>query len=175
MVLAVTLGAAGLFLYRWTLLHGDWQPVSAHVDGLLLIATLIGGLVLYVQARPGVTGFAAFALPVLALILAWAICANHFTYRPFDMNTLHPLWQVLHLAAVYAGTALAAVAAVAGAMYLYLQRRLKRRRTPIAPGGNPVHGPPSNQPTPTPPPAAPRASPARARPRGSPPRPRGPG
>ena len=133
LVLAITLGAAALFLYRWLAEHGSWQPVSAHVDGLLLIAALIGALVLYVQARPGVTGFAAFALPVLALMLAWAICAAQFTYRPFNLSTLHPLWQVLHLAAVYTGTALAAVAAMAGAMYLYLQRRLKRKHPPAAP------------------------------------------
>ncbi|MEX0884854.1 MAG: cytochrome c biogenesis protein CcsA, partial [Phycisphaeraceae bacterium] len=128
LVAAVTAGAAGLFLYRWLVVHRAWQPVSAHVDGLLLIAALLGGLVLYVQARPRITGFAAFALPLLALVLAWAICAAHFTYRPFALNTLHPLWHLLHLASVYAGTALAAVAAVAGTMFLYLERRLKRRR-----------------------------------------------
>src|SRR5690606_3314457 len=48
-------------------------------------------------------------------------------YRPFDLQTLHPVWMAVHLTGVYLGTVSAGVAAVAGAMYLYVQSRLKHK------------------------------------------------
>lgn len=131
---ACMLGSAALFLWRWLGVTGQWQPLAAHVDGLLLIAALFAGLVLFVQWRPRLFGLTAFASPLLALILGWAICASAWTYHPFDLQTLHPVWMAVHLAGVYLGTLGSAVAAIAGGMYLYVQRRLKQKADLTAAG-----------------------------------------
>jgi ABC-type uncharacterized transport system permease subunit len=68
-----------------------------------------------------------FAIPLLTLILAWGICASAWTYRPFDIETLDPVWTAVHLAGVYVGTLFAVIAAVFGGMYLYADRRLKHK------------------------------------------------
>ena len=123
----VTAGAMGLFVYRWVGLGRGWNPLGAHVDGLTLIAALLGMTLWYVQTRPRLLGLAAFGLPVLTFVLLWAVCASWWTYRPFRLETLHPVWRAVHLAGVYLGTLGAAVAAAAGAMYLYAEGRMKRK------------------------------------------------
>ncbi|MEX1017205.1 MAG: cytochrome c biogenesis protein CcsA [Phycisphaeraceae bacterium] len=130
LVIITGLAAAGLFLHRWLFVEGAWQPLTAHVDGLLLIATLFAGTVAFLQSRPRLLGLSVFGLPLLALILAWALCAATWTYRPFEIDTLHPVWRGLHLAGVYLGTLGSAVAAIAGGMYLYVQHRLKHKQAP---------------------------------------------
>lgn len=127
LVIVVAAGAAMLFLWRWLMVHGQWQPVAAHVDGLLLIGALFAATILFIQHRPRLLGLSAFALPLLTLILAWGICASAWTYRPFAIETLHPVWTAVHLAGVYLGTLSAAVAAIGGGMFLYVQRRLKQK------------------------------------------------
>jgi len=126
-VAVVALSAGGLFVYHWLAGGGRWQPLSHHLHGLLLMAALLAGVILFFQLRPRLFGLSAFALPLLALVLAWAVCAAAWTYRPFHLASLHPAWQIVHLAGVYLGTASAAIAAIAGGMYLYVQRRLKRK------------------------------------------------
>lgn len=128
LVALIGVSAAGLFLWRWLAVHGKWQPLAAHVDGLLLIATLFAATVLFIQRRPRLFGLSAFALPLLALILAWGICAAAWTYHPFNLQSLHPVWTTVHLAGVYLGTLGAAVAAIGGGMYLYVQSRLKHKQ-----------------------------------------------
>jgi ABC-type uncharacterized transport system permease subunit len=130
LVAVLLLGTGGLFVYRWLVLHGRWQPLAAHLDGLVLMAALLAGAALFFQIRPRLQGLAAFALPLLTLVLAWAICAAAWTYRPFRLESLAPLWQTVHLAGVYLGTASAAIAAGAGAMFLYVQHRLKHTHDP---------------------------------------------
>jgi ABC-type uncharacterized transport system permease subunit len=127
LVAAVGAAAVGLFVYRWLVWHGQWRPLTHHLDGLLLMAGLLAGAILFFQLRPKLFGLAAFALPVLALLLGWAVCAAAWTYRPFNLASLDPIWQTVHLAGVYLGTASAAIAAMAGGMYLYIQRRLKQK------------------------------------------------
>lgn len=127
MLLAVALGALGLLGVRWVLGH-SWSPLRAHVDGLLLIASLLALSTLYIQARSRLTGLSAFSLPLLSVILAWAVCASAWTYRPFELDTLHPVWKAVHLVGVYVGTLASAVAAVAGVMYLYVEKRVKAKR-----------------------------------------------
>lgn len=120
-------GTLGLFAYRWLGDGGRWQPLGSHLDGLILISALLTGTLLYVQNRARLFGLSAFGLPVLALLLGWAVCASAWTYRPFALDTLHPVWQAMHLGGVYLGTLGCALAAVAGGMFLYVQRRLKRK------------------------------------------------
>ena len=122
------LGAAGLYAWRWIADHGRWQPLAAHMDGLLLIAALLAAAIVFIQSRSRLTGLSAFALPLLTLILAWAICAWAWTYQPFNLDNLASVWKSLHLAGVYLGTLFAAVAAVAGGMYLFVCRQLKHKQ-----------------------------------------------
>ncbi|MFW6033087.1 MAG: cytochrome c biogenesis protein CcsA, partial [Phycisphaeraceae bacterium] len=122
----LTLGAAALFGYRVSQ-SGQWQPLTAHLDGLLLISALFAGAVWYIHLRPRLAGLSAFALPVLGLLLAWGVCASQWTYRPFHLDTLHPVWNGAHLAGVYLGTLFASLAAMAGGMFLFVQRRLKQK------------------------------------------------
>ena len=117
-------GAAGLFVYRWIFVNHDWQPLDSHVDGLILIAALLAASTCYLGGASRMPGIAAFALPLLALLLAWGVCASWFTFAVF-----HPLSMVLavHLGGVYLGTLFFAVAAVAGGMYLFLQHRARKK------------------------------------------------
>jgi ABC-type uncharacterized transport system permease subunit len=126
----IAVGAAGLLLLRWWRSGGGWNPLAAHVDGLLLIASIMAAVGLYIQSRPRLGGLAAFYLPMLTLLLLWAVCASAWTYQPFGVNSLHPVWQTVHLAGVYLGTLGCCVAAVAGGMYLFVERQLKAKRNP---------------------------------------------
>ena len=114
LVAAVLLGSGALYLTRWLATTGRWQPVAAHVDGLLLIAALLAAATLYVSTRPRLSGLTRLATPPLTLLLAWGVCAATWTYRPFGEDSLHPVWQAIHLAGVYTGTLGCTVAAVAG-------------------------------------------------------------
>lgn len=123
----VTLLCLGAFVYRIVVIHKAWVPVQAHVDGLLLIALLLAPAILYVQSRPRLFGLTIFALPLLTLILAWGVCATLWTYRPFSLDSFTPAWMVFHLAATYLGLLGCAIGAAAGAMYLFVQGRLKAK------------------------------------------------
>lgn len=125
LVWLVALGSAAVYLYQAFVVHNGWQPLRAHVDGLALMAALLGGMVLYLQRRPRLEALSAFALPLLTLLLAWSVCASAWTYNPFELETIHPVWTALHLACVYLGTLSAAMAAMAGGMFLYVQHRLR--------------------------------------------------
>lgn len=130
---AIGAGALGLLAYRFVRLPGS-DLLHAHVDGLLLIAALLAGVALYLQTRPRLQGVAAFALPLLTFLLLWAVCASAWTYRPFRLTSLQPVWRGVHLGCVYLGTLGAALAAGAGAAYLVFARRLKRRADPRGAG-----------------------------------------
>jgi len=120
-----TVGCVLLFLYRALVIHHNWQPLESHVDGLLLIASLFAVMVLFLQSRGGVQGLTAFALPVLSFILAWSVCASAWTMHLFHIDSI---WKAFHLAGVYLGTLMFAIAAIGGGMFLYSQRRLRTKR-----------------------------------------------
>lgn len=128
----ITLGTLGLFVLRWAGVPDRWLPLTTHLDGLLLISALLGGTILFIQSRPRLRGLAAFGLPMMLLAMLWAICAANWTYQPFDIAP-GDLWLGLHLIAIYTGTVSAFVAAIAGCMYLFIQRRL-RQKMRVEPG-----------------------------------------
>lgn len=128
----VTLGCLAMFVGRWMFTTGQWLPLRTHLDGLLLMATLLGATITFMHARPRLRGLTAFALPVLLLALLWAVCAANWTYEPFAIAP-GDLWLGLHLVTIYTGTVSAFIAAIAGGMYLFIQRRI-RHKTPIDPG-----------------------------------------
>ena len=132
------LGSTALFCYRWLVVNEDYALLQAHVDGLLLVAALLGAMVLVLRTRRELRGLAAFMLPVQTLILLWAICAASFTFELFAVAT--PV-KTLHRVGVYLGTLCVAVAAAAGGLYLLTQRQLRNKRgadpgQPGNPGGN---------------------------------------
>lgn len=112
----------------------SWQPLRAHVDGLLLLATLLGSTLLYLRSRQRMTGIDRLGLPLLALLLAWAICASSWTFQPFAVATI---WTTVHLTSVYAGTFCSALSALGGGMYLQAQSRVRHKITPPHETGKP--------------------------------------
>ena len=123
----VTLLCLGAFVFRVVVVHKAWVPVQAHVDGLLLIGLLLAPAILYIQSRPKLFGLSLFALPLLSLILAWGVCATLWTYRPFNLDSFAPAWTAFHLAVTYAGLLGCGLGAAGGAMYLFVQGRLKAK------------------------------------------------
>jgi len=129
--LCIALGG-GVFVYRAFAVHQRWQPLEAHVDGLLLIGVLLAITVTYLVKRGRMKGLSLFALPFLALTFAWAVCASWWTFREFNQSELHSVWMTVHLTSVYGGMLFFLMAAIAGGMYLYVQRTLHRRHDPAA-------------------------------------------
>jgi ABC-type uncharacterized transport system permease subunit len=125
-VVVITLTSLLLFILFWAE-SGTWQPVTSHRDGLVLMSCLLAATVLFIQSRPRLVGLSAFALPVLTFLLSWSVCASAWTYHPFNLPDLHPVWRGAHLAGVYMGTVCCGIATFAGGMYLYVQTRLKRK------------------------------------------------
>ena len=132
LVVAVSAGAMLTFLYRLFFAKSDWQPLESHVDGLLLIASLFGMTVLFLERRARLPGLGAFAMPLLTLLLAWSICASYWTFEIFHITSVV---KTAHLIGVYLGTLFLGLAAIAGGMYLFVQGRLrdKKRLGPVLP------------------------------------------
>ena len=122
-----TILCLAVFVYRVAVVHKAWVPVQAHVDGLLLIGLLLAPAIIYMQTRPKLFGLSLFALPLLSLILAWGVCATLWTYRPFNLDTFAPAWTVFHLGVTYVGLLGCGIGAAGGAMYLFVQGRLKAK------------------------------------------------
>lgn len=124
----IALLCIGVFSFRIVFVHGrQWVPVQYHVDGLLLISMILSVAILYTQLRPRLFGLSLFALPLLTLMLAWGVCASLWTYRPFNLDSFQPVWTVFHTLATYLGLLGCGVGAAVGAMYLFVQGRLKSK------------------------------------------------
>lgn len=120
-----TLLCIAVFFGRVYTVHEGTVLVQAHIDGLLLLSALLAGSITYIQSRPRLFGLSLFALPLLTLMLLWGVCAALWTYRPFKLETFEPAWVVFHTATTYLGLLGCGLGAAAGAMYLFVQRRLK--------------------------------------------------
>lgn len=123
----ITALCLGAFVFRIAFEHKAWVPVQAHVDGLLLIGLLLAPSIIYIQSRPKLFGLSLFAMPLLALILLWGVCATLWTYRPFNLESFAPAWTVFHLSVTYVGLLGCGIGAAGGAMYLFVQGRLKAK------------------------------------------------
>ncbi len=123
-VLAVALITVGLFVYRALVLHEDWAPIDSHVDGLLLLTGMLATTIAYLQWTERLAGVGMFALPVLAMLTLWGVCASWWTLRPFEISGV---WRMVHLLSVYIGSLAVATAAASGALWLYVDRQLRSR------------------------------------------------
>lgn len=126
-VIAVALLAAGVFVYRAVVVHQGWEPLSSHVDGMSLLAALFASVVAYLQWTARLRGVDVFALPLLAIITLWGVCASWWTLREFEIGGV---WSRIHLWSVYLGMASVAMAAAAGGLYLFVDRQLRSRDHP---------------------------------------------
>jgi ABC-type uncharacterized transport system permease subunit len=124
-VLGVGIVTAAIFIYRAAWLHHDWVPIDSHVDGLLLLSSLLAMVIAYLQWTERLAGLGMFALPVLALLTLWGVCASWWTLRPFDIGDV---WRGVHVLSVYVGAIAIITAAAAGALWLQVDHLLKSRR-----------------------------------------------
>ena len=115
---------AGVFCYRALAVHHQWSALPSHVDGLALLVALLAAAVVYLQWSGRLPGAGLFALPLLALLALWGVCASWWTLRLFEIGSV---WQAVHRVSVYAGTVGLAAAAVAGGLWLYVDRQLRGR------------------------------------------------
>jgi ABC-type uncharacterized transport system permease subunit len=121
----IALGALALYLHRWLIVRGDWQPLESHVDGLLLVVFLFVLAVIYLDRRARVPGIYAFALPLATVFLLWGICASWWTMEIFKIGKFV---TGFHIVCVYLGTAFLSLAGVAGGMYLFVQKQLRAKK-----------------------------------------------
>jgi ABC-type uncharacterized transport system permease subunit len=131
LTVAIGAGCAVLYLHRLLLVNHHFAPLEAHVDGLLLIGGILAAMIPLIARWSTLPGLFAFALPLLTLFVAWGVCASAWTFHPFDIDSTV---QMLHRMGVYLGTLCFVVAASAGAMFLYVDRRLRHKADP--PGRN---------------------------------------
>ncbi|MBI1375343.1 MAG: hypothetical protein GC159_21710 [Phycisphaera sp.] len=124
LVILVTLMTAGVFVYRMAAVHQQWAPLQSHVDGLALLGAMLGVVMVYVQWTKRLPGLDLFALPALALVTLWGVCASWWTLRWFEVDSI---WQTAHLLSVFTGTLCVTVAAAAGALWLYVDRQLRAK------------------------------------------------
>jgi len=127
--LVAALGSAALLVVVWFAGRGEHPPLANHLEGLLLLAAALGGAILYLQSHSRLPGVAIFGLPVLALVLLWAICASSFTFTPFAPGSVA---RLLHRWSVYLGAIFFALAAAAGGLYLLVRRRLQHLSAPTS-------------------------------------------
>lgn len=123
----IVFGSLGLFVYRLVWVHHTWQPLESHVDGLILINSLVAMTLCFLQTRKRMHSISAFVLPVLAFLLAWAICASAWTYQLFPIGDI---WTTVHRLGVYLGSVFYLIAAASGVMFLYVRSQLKFKRSP---------------------------------------------
>ncbi len=123
-----TLIAAGVLVYRSIVVHYSWAPLQSHVDGLLLLLTVLNAIVLYLVVMHRLRGVGLFAGPLLTVMGLWGFCASWWTFARFDDVGSVP--KVLHLLTAYSAAAAVGLTAALGGMFLYVQRQLRRRDDP---------------------------------------------
>ncbi len=123
----VAVGLAGLKVYRILAGGEAWQPLDSHFDGLTLLAMLLAFAVLLLDRPRHLPGLGIVALPLLAVLLAWAVCAAVWTWYPFDIR-MRAVWETVHVAGAYPALLLAALATGGGALFLLARRRLRSKQ-----------------------------------------------
>lgn len=121
----LALGTIGLFIFRILMVHQSWRPLTAHVDGLALLVSLLCPTLMYLEKRGQARGVSFVGYPGVTFLLLWALCASRWSFRSFTPDTV---MKVVHLFAVYLGALAVFIAALYGGTYLYVEGRLKRKQ-----------------------------------------------
>ncbi len=100
-------------------------PATSFLEALSFFAWAIVGASSLFQLRYRMPVLGAFATPLAALLLLIASTAGG---TPPPPNTVPGAWLPIHVALVFLGDALLALAACAGLMYLLQERTLKAKR-----------------------------------------------
>lgn len=123
----LAIAAAAVFVYRLLVVHENASPLQSHVDGLALLAAMLGLVALYLQWTRRLAGLAMFLLPAATGVALWGVCASWWTFRLFGDAGVATAWHSVHLVSVYVGMLAVATAAGAGALWLYVDRQLRSK------------------------------------------------
>jgi ABC-type transport system involved in cytochrome c biogenesis permease subunit len=118
----VTVGIAVLVWHYRT--RGSWLPLEDNFDALIWLGLMLTLFVLYVQRARPLGGLDWFVMPIVILLLAAA--AVFGLERPHQYPVEGP-WSWVHWVTAYGGAVAFAVAGAVGAMYLIVNRRLRRK------------------------------------------------
>lgn len=124
--------AVGLGLVIWRAVERNVViPLDHNFDALVMLALVMAGFVLYVQMTRPIGALDWFLMPFVVVLLIGAGVFGKTLPHEYDVRSL---WTVTHLVSNYAGLAAFVVAGSAGAMYLIVHRRLRRKNAPTMPG-----------------------------------------
>lgn len=123
----LAVAAVAVFVYRLLVVHENATPLQSHVDGLALLAAMLGLVALYLQWTRRLAGLAMFLLPAATGVALWGVCASWWTFRLFGDADVATAWHSIHLVSVYVGMLGIAAAAGAGALWLYVDRQLRSK------------------------------------------------
>ncbi len=121
----ITLSSLLLFIYRLSVVHHGWRPLTSHVDGLIMLVTLLCPILLFLQQRGRIRGLAVVGFPLVTLMLAWATCSSRWTFYQFSPDTF---WKAAHLISVYLGAISIVLGGMGGGTYLIVARKLRSKR-----------------------------------------------
>lgn len=129
----------GVVLYR-NLVQAWACPVEDNFDSVLLFVVMLGGLLFYIGPRrsAGVRrGGSAADLVILPLMILMQVVAAIIPLGGFRQFAFAGAWRPIHLGAMLVSLLPLTAAAVAGVMYLWLDRALRRKSDPGAMGAVP--------------------------------------
>lgn len=116
---------AAIALLIWhSAYRGQWIPVGDNFDALIWLATLLAMFVLYLQRHKHLGALDWFVMPLVVLLLVLAGVFGRTKYHDYVGGT----WVWVHRVSAYGGAVAFAVAAAAGAMYVWTSRRLREKR-----------------------------------------------
>jgi len=117
-------GICGVLLI-WRAATGSLHnPMATYFDAFLLLALILAGMLIYFRLTRHLRSFCIFLLPMIAAVLLIGGVLQLFSDRPFDAQSA---LTIGHIAAVMLGSACFAVSCVAGIIYLFADRQLRRR------------------------------------------------
>jgi ABC-type uncharacterized transport system permease subunit len=105
--------------------RGQWIPVGDNFDALIWLATLLAMFVLYLQRHKHLGALDWFVMPLVVLLLVLAAVFGRTKYHDYVGGA----WVWVHRVTAYGGAVAFAVAAAAGAMYVWTSGRLREKRT----------------------------------------------
>jgi ABC-type uncharacterized transport system permease subunit len=124
-----TLLAIGLLAWHCRRL-GSWQPLEDNFAAFLSLAILLCLFVSYTQRAHPLRGLEFFVMPIVLLLLVLAAIFGRTLPHEYRDTT----WSIVHRVSAYGGFVAFAVAGAMGGMYLFANRRLRRKKLPPGKG-----------------------------------------